>query len=398
MSNPRNPLVPHRRPSVHPWLFPPFLWLMTAMWMLSLPSEAHAALGSTLYTGWDGEGSISVSPPGNTYSRRTTVTLTAVPASGWTFDHWGGDISSTDNPVKVKMLTNRDVTAFFRCTSCGGSTGPFVAGKTYMGRNQYIEYIAGDLPIIVSAPHGGYLTPDEIPDRTYGTTTADGWTEELIRQVRTALHAYFGGYPHIVICHLDRIKLDANRELEEAAQGNPYAIQAWYEYHDFLDAAATQVSNAYGAGLYIDLHGQSDDPDRLELGYLLLATELMLSDTALNDPAYADLSSIRSLAYTVDLPFSELLRGETSLGGMFETLAYPSVPSPTSPDPGRTPYYSGGYNTEVHGSRDGGTIDGIQIESNMTVRESELARSQFAEAFALVMEDYLQTHYGLSLP
>ena len=45
----------------------------------------------------------------------------------------------------------------------------YVAGQTYFGRNNYIEYRAGNMPLIVSAPHGGTLTPAELPDRTYGT-------------------------------------------------------------------------------------------------------------------------------------------------------------------------------------------------------------------------------------
>ena len=48
--------------------------------------------------------------------------------------------------------------------------GPYVAGQSYTGRNGYIEYIAGNAPVIYTAPHGGNLTPSEIPDRTAGRT------------------------------------------------------------------------------------------------------------------------------------------------------------------------------------------------------------------------------------
>lgn len=43
-----------------------------------------------------------------------------------------------------------------------------VPGETLFGRNDYMEFIVGDLPLVVSAPHGGYLTPAEIPNRTLG--------------------------------------------------------------------------------------------------------------------------------------------------------------------------------------------------------------------------------------
>ena len=38
-------------------------------------------------------------------------------------------------------------------------------GTTYFGRSNYIEYIAGDLPFILSAPHGGALQPAELAMR-----------------------------------------------------------------------------------------------------------------------------------------------------------------------------------------------------------------------------------------
>ena len=41
----------------------------------------------------------------------------------------------------------------------------YLPGVSYFGRSNYIEYIAGDLPIIISAPHGGALIPAEMPDR-----------------------------------------------------------------------------------------------------------------------------------------------------------------------------------------------------------------------------------------
>lgn len=54
-----------------------------------------------------------------------------------------------------------------------------VPGQSYYGRNNYIEYRAGDLPIILTSGHGGSLTPSEIPVRTVGTNTSDANTREL---------------------------------------------------------------------------------------------------------------------------------------------------------------------------------------------------------------------------
>ena len=60
-----------------------------------------------------------------------------------------------------------------------GYDKPYIYNNIYFGRNKYIEFHPGSLPIIISAPHGGNLIPSEIPDRTYGTMVTDSNTKEL---------------------------------------------------------------------------------------------------------------------------------------------------------------------------------------------------------------------------
>jgi len=57
-----------------------------------------------------------VSPISGTYSPGTSVTLTATPASGYVFDHWGGDASGENTSVTIIMNSNKDVTAYFAPT------------------------------------------------------------------------------------------------------------------------------------------------------------------------------------------------------------------------------------------------------------------------------------------
>lgn len=269
-----------------------------------------------------------------------------------------------------------------------------VPGQTYFGRNGYVEYVAGDLPIILSAPHGGTLEPAELPDRTWGTTVRDTNTEELARALAAAIAQITGGRPHLVLSHLRRIKLDPNREIVEAAEGNPLAELAWKEYHGFLDAAAQEVSATAGRGLYIDVHGHGHSVQRLELGYLLDSNTLALPDTLLNQPGYRDASSVRSLARASPLSFSQLIRGPHSLGALFVAAGYPAVPSPDDLGPGYEPYFSGGYSTERHGSRDGGSIDGIQLECNFTgVRDTQANWQRFAATAAAVITQYHALQY-----
>lgn len=269
---------------------------------------------------------------------------------------------------------------------------------TYHGRNQYIEYLPGDLPIVISAPHGGTLVPSEIPDRTSGTTVRDTNTEELVRTIGDALAALTGKRPHVIICRLRRIKLDANREIVEAAQGNRLAQRAWFEYHSFIDAAKEAVLDGHGRGFYIDLHGHGHEIDRLELGYLLSATELGLADATIEETTYENRSSIRELSQRSAASFAGLLRGPTSLGALLENQGFAAVPSVSQPDPGTDPYFSGGYNTARHGSETAGEFSGVQIEAHYEgVRDNATNRATFAAALAAVLDAYLAAHAGLDI-
>lgn len=273
----------------------------------------------------------------------------------------------------------------------------YIPGNSYFGRNNYIEYLAGNLPLIISVPHGGALTPSEISDRTCGDeTVTDSYTINLAKEIRDEVFNTTGCYPHIIINNLKRTKMDANRDLAEAACGNEFADKAWNEFHNYLDSAAANVTRKSGKGLYIDLHGHGHAIQRLELGYLLTASQLANSDAVLNTTTYTNYTSIKKLIQSnvLNLSNSDLLRGKTSLGSLFAAKGFPAVPSIDDRYPltGQL-YFSGGYNTERHGSKTSGTIDGIQLECNQDVRFNELARKDFASKTAGVFLDYLSKHY-----
>jgi hypothetical protein len=166
------------------------------------------------------------------------------------------------------------------------------------------------------------------------------------------------------------------------------------------------VSNQFQRGLLIDLHGHGHANQRLELGYLLSASNLRSGNNFLNSPVAIENSSIRHLALSNKNEYrhAELLNGQESLGGFFETERYTAVPGPVdiAPRSGED-YFSGGYNTERHGSVDSGKIDAIQIECNFIgVRDSEISLQFFAEAGANALVKFLKTHYfgkdGFSCP
>ena len=273
-------------------------------------------------------------------------------------------------------------------TICAGTPG-----VSCFGTSNYIEYIPGDLPVVVSVPHGGALTPTTIPDRTVGTTATDLNTIPLGQAVSAAFTAQTGRAPHVVIVHLRRTKLDANREVGEAAQGNAEATRAWNEYHAFIELAMTAVRQRYGTGFYIDLHGHGHAIPRLELGYMLTAATLNQSNAQLDAANVAMNSSLRLMAQQSSLSASALLRGPTSLGGLLETRIR-VVPSPTDPSPGADEYFNGGYSTDRHTA----TLPGVQIECHYTgVRDTATTRAAFGDALVSALRTYLSTHLRLTI-
>ncbi|MFT7452087.1 MAG: hypothetical protein ACI9VN_002816, partial [Patescibacteria group bacterium] len=297
----------------------------------------------------------------------------------------------------MKSLRNLFILCFFLLRANSSFAQSYVPGNSYLDSTGFIEYLAGNLPVIIAAPHGGYLEPDSIPDCPNCSMFRDAYTQEIARGISETFYEETGCYPHVVINLLHRKKLDANRDLEEAAGGFPISEQAWYAYHEFIDSAKVQVMNNYGRGLYLDLHGHAHDIQRIEIGYLLTKDELQLTDVELNTEEYIQESSIRSLASEniQSLDHADLLRGTSSLGTLLGDKGFPSVSSSASPYPlASEPYFTGGYNTRRHGSKEGGNIDGMQLEFNSSIRFDSDLRAALIEAVSLSTIEYIDAHYN----
>lgn len=274
----------------------------------------------------------------------------------------------------------------------------YSAGVSYFSEEDYVEYIHGNLPIILSTPHGGEKKPNDIPDRNCNTcvTINDTNTQELTREVMAAIVEQTGCYPYVIINRLHRSKLDANREIVEAANGNTKAEAAWKYYHAQVDSSRKYVTASHGKGIFLDLHGHGHEVQRLELGYLLSKDDLQENDVHLDDNTQIFKSSIKHLV-TDNLNehnHSQLIRGEDSFGALLNQKDVSAVPSEEDPFPlDNQLYFNGGYNTRQYGSRDGGTIDAIQIECHQDVRFMDSARKRFADSLATVILAYMDAHY-----
>ena len=282
------------------------------------------------------------------------------------------------------------------CMTLSGHGEELVPGNSVFGQRNFIEYTPGELPLVIAVPHGGRLTPEEIPNRTNGVTGIDANTQELARTIATVIHAETGRHIHLVVCRLHRSKLDANRELAEAAQGNALAEQAWQEHHTFIETACDAAVRQFGVAFLIDLHGHGHADPRVELGYLHDALDLADCEEALNESTYVNASSLRWIVERGELSHSALLRGPTSLGAILEREGFPATPSPRMPVP-TEPFFRGGYTITRHCKAEN-NITGLQIEANRPrLRDTAENRLRFAHGLFAALQTYFSTHLGLGM-
>ena len=284
-----------------------------------------------------------------------------------------------------------------------GEDGPYIYGQTYQGRNGYTTYYPGNIPLIISIPHGGDIAPLEISNRTYGVTVTDSNTIELGIAIRNYFYANYNIRPYVIINNLKRTKLDANRDRVEAAQGNIYAERAFDEFHFYIEDAREDIISKFGTGVLFDIHGHGINPDgfndlRTWIGYLLTSDELDNSNDYIDQNISINDVSIYSLLNSSGQSLSDLLSGPSSLGALFEENNYSALPSPESRSPEGMRYFSGGYNTFRYGTNRNFNFSSIQLEFPFQgLRDTPQSRSLFAETFVELVQEYYLIHLNIDL-
>ncbi len=104
----------------------------------------------TLSTSVVGSGSVNRNPSQANYNHGTSVQVTAVPGTGYSFTGWSGDTTGTNNPFTVILHENKSYTATFTINTYTLSTS--VVGSGSVNRNPE----PGDLrPRHLGPGHGG---------------------------------------------------------------------------------------------------------------------------------------------------------------------------------------------------------------------------------------------------
>jgi len=107
-------------------------------------------------------GSISVEPSGNSFAHGMVVTLTAAPSNGYSFSHWTGSLSGSQNPIPLVMDSDQSVGAVFTeippsithiITATAGPNGTITPEGN-------VTVAGGDSATFVITPDTGYQIED----------------------------------------------------------------------------------------------------------------------------------------------------------------------------------------------------------------------------------------------
>ena len=103
-------------------------------------------------------GSITKNPEQLGYTHGTNLQLTAVPKAGYSFTSWSGDTIATSNPLTIKMLSNKKMTANFAAIPAATYTINITSNNGTVTKNPNSpSYISGTNVKLTATPITGYV-------------------------------------------------------------------------------------------------------------------------------------------------------------------------------------------------------------------------------------------------
>jgi N-formylglutamate amidohydrolase len=229
---------------------------------------------------------------------------------------------------------------------------------------------AGNLPIVLTAPHGGQESVPGVRPRTGGTTLRDADTLELTEAIAKRITEALGNSPYVVAARFSRRFIDANRAEAEAFE-TPEAKSVYSAYHNCIRDFVSDVKRNFPEGaLLLDIHGQSDDPRVIHRGTRNGSTVSRLVQR--HGPA--------------------ALLGERSILGYLQSKGYRVFPSSTQiGEPSEDRRFMGGYTVSAYGSNKSEGIDAIQVEIGKYLRSDRTLADHLAKAIVIFYRAYLVT-------
>jgi len=137
-----------------------------SFYSMGVEEQYEFTLSTTSNPSQGGTITASPDPP---YYYNEIVTLTAIPNPGYSFDHWSGDLTGTNNPDILQMNENKTVTATFLLENTPPVAEDDSATVQENSTNNQIDVLAND-----SDPDGDTLTIISVTQPTFGVSSHDG--------------------------------------------------------------------------------------------------------------------------------------------------------------------------------------------------------------------------------
>ncbi|MFX0136839.1 MAG: N-formylglutamate amidohydrolase [Candidatus Hodarchaeota archaeon] len=126
----------------------------------------------------------------------------------------------------------------------------------------FVEFEKGYIPLIISAPHGGSIRCENIPERSNGIFGIDKGTKEFSKDLIELLKRNFrmkatgNVAPSYVISKVPRNQIDLNRDDSAAyVETSSLAQEIYNFYHNKIQEIIRSNLKSHGRSLLIDIHG-----------------------------------------------------------------------------------------------------------------------------------------------
>ena len=233
----------------------------------------------------------------------------------------------------------------------------------------------GQLPVVLSAPHGGTLKIAGAEVRQgVGMKTGpsgfftgrDGGTSELALALANALEKQTGKRPYLVVSNAHRKYLDPNRPSEIAYEDSD-AAPVYQRYHGTLQRYCKEILERHHTGLLLDIHGQGSS----------------------SETVYRGTSNGKTVARLKERFGESAHDGEKSLFGTLHRLGWTVYPQPH--DGKEQSGFTGGYIVQTHGSHKPNGLDAIQLEFGADYRNKD-NREKTADILAQAIIEYMKEY------
>lgn len=244
----------------------------------------------------------------------------------------------------------------------------------------FLHVQRGELPIIITAPHGGSLAIPGVPkrvgpegERTSGkfVTGQDVRTFELATATAKRIEEITGKKPYLVASKAHRQYVDPNRPEKEAVE-HPKAAAVHAAFHGQVREIVDELRKKFPQGaLLLDIHGQAASADTIYRGTQNGTTVMKM----------------------VEKHGVVALTGEQSILGYLAAKGIKVSPTNTPPGtPPETKGFNGGWIVRSYGSHTTNGVDAIQLEFGGSFRTDEKKREETAKSLAEAIKAYTEKY------